>query len=132
MRVKVVDGLFLVAHGAGAPTDAEWAGFLGLVHRSGIERTQMLGFTEGGGPTRAQIDELDAVLLGRVPIAVISPSLRVRMRLAPLSWWDRPRVRAFGPAQLSAALAHLDVPAIRKAFVERELERLRADAGRGR
>jgi hypothetical protein len=127
MQVTVVDRLVLVVHGTAEPTADEWETFLSLVEHHGIARTMMLVLTEGHGPSTEQIQELDALLADRVPIAVLSSSLRVRMGLAPLSSWSRRRVRTFGLSGLYDALVYLEVPLNRRELLERKVEELRAN-----
>jgi hypothetical protein len=105
-----------------------------MVERHGIDRTQQLVSTDGGGPTAAQRRQLATVLDGRaVPVAVVSGSARVRTTVTAISWVDR-RIRAFPPtpAGLREALAYLDIPTSRAELIADELDKLRAEVAEGR
>jgi hypothetical protein len=132
MAFKPIDRHILVAYGTASPSDTEWAGFLTLIERRGIQGTALLIATEGGRPTVAQRDQLDD-LLGRwvVPVAVVTGSLRVRLQLTVLSWL-KPRIRVFRPSDLHDAMAYLEIPTSRRTLIEHELDKLRdaIDAGR--
>ncbi len=132
LAVKVLDRLFLVAHGTEAPGDEEWRRCLALIEQHGVERTMMLVYTEGGWPSAAQRRALDALLAGRVPIAVISRSTLVRIRVAALSWMRGSRIKVFPESGLLSALAYLEVPASRAQLVTREAARLRGAVRRRR
>jgi hypothetical protein len=109
LAIKVVDRLFIVAYGPEAPTDQEWADYLRLVERQGIERTMQIVATEGGEPAAVQRRELVTLLGGRVvPVAVLTGSARVRATVTALSWCYR-WIRAFPAtsAGLGDALAYL-------------------------
>jgi hypothetical protein len=121
MAARVVDRVFLVLHGVAEPTDDEWGAFMDVIEHHGLARTSMLVFTVGPGPSAAQVRHLDALLAGRVPIAVISSHRRVRMRAAPLSSRTRPRVKMFATSHLGDALLYLDVTAIQRELIEREV-----------
>jgi hypothetical protein len=134
LAIKIVDRLFLVAYGPDAPTDREWADYLHMVERQGIDRTQQIVSTEGGAPTAAQRRQLAILLDGRaVPVAVVSGSARVRTTVTAISWFNR-RIRAFPStrAGLRDALAYLDIPMSRTELIERELDKLRAEVAEGR
>ena len=116
-----------MVYGTANPTDDEWADYLDLVERHGIERTMQLILTDGGEPTRAQRRQLNHLLGGRtVPVAVVSRSTRVRGTVTALSWFNR-KIKAFPPAGLHEAIAWLEIPATRTALIEREIIRLRAE-----
>jgi hypothetical protein len=126
MAIKVVDRLFIVVYGPDGPSDEEWNGYLKDVERHGIDRTQQLIVTPGGGPNAAQRGTLNALLAGRsVPVAVMSDSARIRGVVTALSWFNR-SIRAFPPNGLHDALAYLEIPATRGDLIQREILRLRA------
>jgi hypothetical protein len=101
MAVRVVDWLFVVVHGTASPTAGEWADYLDLVERHGIERTAQLVYTEGGGPTPAQRRELNDLLAGHeVPVAVVTGSAGARCGHGPfLAQPSHPGVPTLGPAR---------------------------------
>ena len=107
--VQVVDRLFLVVYAAN-PTDEEWAEYLDLVQRHGIERTLHSLSPTAVSPRRRSAASLNELLGGRtVPVAVVSGSVRVRRTITALSWFIR-RIKAFPPSGLRDALAYLDIP----------------------
>jgi hypothetical protein len=131
MATKVIDRLFLVAY-AGEPTDEEWADYLTLVERHGIDRTMQIVTTEGGEPTSTQRRQLNDLLAGRtVPVAVLSGSARMRGTVMALSWFNR-KIRAFPPSGLRDAIAYLEIPASRGDLIERELGELRRELDEAR
>jgi hypothetical protein len=131
MDFKMVDRTFLVVYGAEDPTDAEWEHYVRAVERHGIERTMQLVFTEGGGPTPGQTARLERVLKGHtVPVAVVTPSARVRATVTAMSWFNR-RIRAFAPSAIRDALAYLELPASRTEFIGCEIDKLRLSLGQG-
>ena len=132
IAIKVVDRLFIVVYGARDPTDDEWADYLALVRRHGVDRTMQLIFTDGGEPTSTQRRLLNELLGGRpVPVAVVSASARVRGTVTALSWFNR-RIRAFPPHGLRDALDYLEIPASRTELIEREARRLREELAQDR
>jgi hypothetical protein len=123
------ENVILVAHGRNDPTNAEWAAYLALVARLGVEGTKRITWTPWGWPTRAQRRALEQLVAGRsVPMAVVSPSVWVRITVTVLSWFV-PRLRAFPPGRLLDALLFLEVPRSRKDRIARELRKLRVLAG---
>lgn len=129
IAIKVVDRLFIVVYGPDGPSDEEWEGYLKDVERHGIDRTQQLIVTPGGGPSAAQRTRLNALLAGRsVPVAVMSDSTRIRSVVTALSWFNR-LIRAFPLTGLHDALAYLEIPASRADLIDREIRRLRGSLG---
>ena len=132
LAVTVVDRLFIVVCGAGGPSNAEWAAYLYLVRRNGVDRTMQIVVTEGGGPTPPQRRELDDLLAGRVmPVAIISNSILVRWRVLLLACFGR-QTRAFRPSNLREALSFLEIPVSRAGLIKREVCRLRQELGGAR
>jgi hypothetical protein len=128
MAVKVVDSLFVVVCAA-RPTDEEWAAYLELVTRQGVERTKYLIVTDGGGPTSSQRRRLRERLAGHaVPVAVVSESTWVRcwVGVTAFSWLNR-NVRAFAPTELVEVFAFLGIPRSRTGPIAGELVRLRRE-----
>jgi hypothetical protein len=126
MAFKVIDRLFIVVYGVHDPTDAEWVGYLEDVERHGIERTQQLISTEGGGPNATQRRYLNELLDGRpVPVAVMSGSTPIRGVVTAMSWFNR-AIRFFPPTCLLDALAYLEIPVSRAELIAREMAKLRS------
>ena len=127
MAVAVIDRLFIVVYGAASPTDEEWAAYLELVERHGVDETMQLIVTDGGGPTAPQRLRLNEVLDGRtVPVAVVSGSVRVRGTVATLALFNR-KIKAFSPAGLYDAIEYLEIPTTRAELLEHELGKLRRE-----
>ena len=132
LAFKVIDRLFLVAYGTESPSDGEWTEYLAEVLGHGIDRTMQIIVTQGGEPTRAQRRELNDLLGGRtVPVAVLSPSARVRGTVTALSWLNK-KIRAFPPSAIRDAIAYLEIPASRADLIETELLKLQAEVHEGR
>jgi len=130
LAIKVIDRLFLVAYGAASPSEEEWANYLAMVERHGIERTMQIIVTDGGEPTSAQRRRLNDLLAGRfVPVAVVSPSATVRETVTALSWFNR-KIKAFPPSGLREAIAYLEIPTNRVDLIEKELRKLQAELRR--
>jgi hypothetical protein len=120
MAYSVTDRLFIVVYGAEPPTDMEWAAYLAVVERHGVDWTMQLIWTDGGGPTTPQRRSLNHLLDGRVvPVAVLSDSARVRGIATALSWFNR-RIRAFKAKDLPGALAFLEIPSSRNELSTRD------------
>lgn len=127
MAVKVIDQVFLVAYGAGPPTDLEWAAFLHLIERHGVARTKHLVVTDGGEPTAEQRRRFATLLDGAaVPAAIVTGNLRVRGSVTAISWLDR-RLRAFPPSAVNDALEFLEIPVSRTGTIVSELGKLRSE-----
>jgi len=129
MAANVIDRLFIVVYGTANPTDEEWDEYLDLVKRHGVDRTMQLIYTDGGEPSAPQRRVLNELLAGRpVPVAVISPLVRVRGTVTALSWFNR-KIRAFPPSAWRDAIAYLDIPGSRADLIEREVAKLRLQVG---
>lgn len=129
LAYKVIDRVFLVAYGTEAPTDEEWAAYLGEIERQGVDHTLTIIITGGSGPTAAQRRHLERVIAGHeVPVAVLSDSAAVRAMVAVMSWFNR-RLRAFPPEQIYAALSHLEIPTSRAELIQQEIGDLCASLG---
>jgi len=127
--VKVIDRLFVVAYGAEAPSDRDWARYLDQVESHGVESTMQLVATEGGEPTARQRRELAEVVQGRwVPVVVLSNNRRIRATVTALSWFNR-RIKAFPPADLRDAIDYLEIPRSRFDLIAGELAVLRLEVG---
>jgi hypothetical protein len=129
IAIKVIDRLFIVVYRATNPTDEEWNEYLALVERHGVEQTVQLISTDGGEPTSLQRKKLNALLAGRmVPVAVVSDEPRILRTVSFLSWFNR-KIKAFPPARLDQALAHLEIPTGRETLIAAEIRSLRAQLG---
>jgi hypothetical protein len=103
------------------PKDDEWAEYVKLIQETGARLraakipVRVLVLTDGSSPTPAQRGKLvDAAEGLEVRSAVISKNLVVRGVVTVLSWFQVNN-KFFAPAELSGALAFLDVPTDRAA-----------------
>jgi hypothetical protein len=125
MAFEVIDRLFVVVYGTVDVTDEEWAHYLQVVDAYGVDLTTQLIFTDGGGPSASQCKYLNDMLAGRSPpVAIVSANAEVRGVVAALSWFNR-NIRAFPPIDLRGAIAYLEIPESRLAFIEKKARRLR-------
>lgn len=90
------------------PSDEEWDRWLGAVQRLDEEAApiRLLVVTEGGRPTKAQLDRLRAANKSNPLTAIVSPSLALRCFGAALGFIN-PTIRCFAPTKLEKALEHL-------------------------
>ena len=125
MRSRVIDRLFLVVLGVDPPTNDEWCDYLAAVERHGIDRTMQLIYTDGGAPDANQRHCLEEIIRGRlVPVAVVSPSARIRALVTAMSWFNR-KIRAFPPSSFRDAIGYLEIPLSRVELIEAALAELR-------
>lgn len=118
----------LLVHGAEAPTDAEWAGFLRACEGWMSEVIGYLVVTDGGGLTGSQRRALREVVERHAGTpfrtAVVSSSLLVR-GIANAIHLFNPRIQAFGPHALAEALAYIRAPGVDPRACLAEVELLR-------
>ena len=90
------------------PSDQEWDRWLSAARELEEEAGQMriLVVTEGGHPTKAQLDRLLAANKSNPPTAIVSPSLALRCFGSALGFIN-PAIRCFAPTKLEKALEHL-------------------------
>jgi hypothetical protein len=90
------------------PSDSEWDVWLSAA--SDVERQhgrlKLLVVTEGGHPTKAQLERLKAVNKSNPPTAIVSNSLALRFLGTALTFIN-PTIRCFSPAQLDEAFQHI-------------------------
>jgi hypothetical protein len=101
--------LLLLVHGESSPSSVDWDDYAELLSRSVGELTGILVVTDGAGPNGAQrgkINDLIKTCGGSFPTAVMTHSRVARGVVTALGWFN-PRLRAFAPTELTAALAHL-------------------------
>jgi hypothetical protein len=94
------------------PSDVEWDQWLaassGLLKQTGELR--LLVVTDGGHPTKAQLDRLKAVNKENPQTAIVSSSSSLRFLASALTFVN-PTIRCFSPAQLGSAFDHIRLPA---------------------
>ena len=137
MAFRYTDGLLLVAHGAQAPSESDWSGYLRYCEHH-MPRTcrRTLVRTRGGGPDAAQrkraqqlITTISQGIVEPLRVAVVTDSTLVRGIVTALNWFN-PHTRAFAPDALSQALDYLSVPPGEPAArVTGELQKLDREVG---
>jgi hypothetical protein len=124
MRIKILDGLFLVALGPKRPSGEAWTAYLHRIDGLGAAQTRHIIVTEGGWPTAAQRADLLTRLEGHaVPVAVVSDNALMLGAARALAWF-KATIRTFPRSKLRDAIAYLETPANRVDLVERELAAL--------
>ncbi len=91
--------------------------------------SRFLVSTEGGHPTRSQMEKLKRALEGRnrgsLLTAIISPSAALRFVTSALAFVN-PGLRCYAPAHHDKAFAYLGLTGAEEKKAEATLERLRA------
>jgi hypothetical protein len=109
LRYEVVGKLVVLVHAERAPSDLEWDDYARALGSRIGETTGVLVVTDGAGPNgsqRAKMNELVEKGGGSFPTAVITHSLVARGIVTALSWFN-PKLHAFAPTELTAALSHV-------------------------
>jgi len=92
------------------PTDAEWDSWLTAV--ANLEQKtkvfRLLVTTDGGHPTKAQLERLRARNRSNPPTSIVSSSLAFRFMASALTFIN-PTIRAFSPSEFEKALDHISV-----------------------
>lgn len=105
--------IVIVAFGARPPPREEWTAYAEFLRKAAGRRQRGLLFSEGGSLEPYQRKEADQILGPHRErdrrLAVVSGSTFTRGFVKALALFD-PSYRAFAPAQLDEALAHLEVP----------------------
>jgi hypothetical protein len=93
-----------------APADQEWEEWFRTVEalHSDPRGFRLLAYTEGGVPTRAQLDRIRSANRKDPLTAIVSQSLRVRTFGSALTFLN-PNIKCFSPGQLAKACRHLDL-----------------------
>jgi hypothetical protein len=109
------------------PSDLEWDRWLKAA--ADLDRTgsdfRILVVTEGGHPTKAQVERLKAANKKNPKTAIVSPSLALRFMGGALTFVN-PTIRCFAPAEMDGALEHLGISRLERATVLAAVERLRS------
>lgn len=127
---EIPEGLSLVVsyQNATNPTDSEWDGWIAAVDalRAEASRFRLLAITEGGHPSRSQVERLQAAAARSRPLtAIVSPSASLRFVASTLLLFN-PSIRCFSPAQFHRAFEHIGLGLTEDgAVVEAAVGRLR-------
>lgn len=107
------------------PTDAEWDNWLLAVMNLEREVTsiRLLILSEGGHPSRDQVERVRAVNHSNPPVSIISPSRAYRFLAAALTFLN-PAIRCYGPRERGNAYAHLGIAASDRESVDLAIDRL--------
>jgi hypothetical protein len=108
------------------PTDAEWDRWLTAVWAIEQEagEVRLLVFTEGGHPTKPQLDRLLSLKRTDPPTAIVSPSSGLRF-LASAMTFVNPTIQCFSPNDLVKAYDHIRLVQVHHQAAAAALERLR-------
>jgi hypothetical protein len=129
--------MFLILHGAAAPTDAEWSLYINdlraALRRRGNDMSNLptLVFSDGGAPNviqRTAINEAQEQTGTTGPVAFISESPLVRGVTQSLAWFN-PKFKVYGPRNFLDALAYLSVPGGQVTLVKSRILALEHDLG---
>jgi hypothetical protein len=122
--------LIVSCQGRFNPSDDEWDRWLAaatsLERRVGAFR--LLVATEGGHPTKSQLDRLRATKKSDPPTVVVSASLALRFVGSALTFVN-PTIRFFAPADLDAAFDHLELMPADRESTRLTMERLKLQLG---
>jgi hypothetical protein len=107
------------------PSDDEWARWMtaasNLEHEVGQFR--LLVVTEGGHPTKPQLDRLRAVNKKNPPTAIVSSSLALRFMGTALTFVN-PTIRCFSPKELDEAFDHIGLVSAERSRATTVMQRL--------
>ncbi len=94
------------------PSDVEWERWFRAAEAMDRDTRgfRLLVFTEGGHPSRAQLDQIRVSNRGDPVTAIVSPSLALRVFGSALTFLN-PSIRCFTPEQMSEACKHLGLHA---------------------
>jgi len=95
-----------------APTDEEWEKWFRVAEalHGDTRGFRLLVFTQGGHPTRSQLERVRAANRTDPLTAIVSPSLALRTFGSALTFIN-PKIRCFAPAKMSHACVHLGLDA---------------------
>ena len=112
------------------PSDPEWDRWLmavgNLEHQ--VQSVRLLVVTEGGHPTKQQLERLRAKNKKNPPTAIVSSSLALRFMGAALTFVN-PKIRCFSPPQLEKAYEHLGLEPLERQQARSAVERLQRALG---
>ncbi len=110
------------------PSDAEWDRW--LIAASNLEHAvasfRLLVVTEGGHPTKAQVERLRKVNKKNPPTAIVSSSLALRFMGSALTFVN-PTIRCYSPAHLDDAFEHIGLFPAERAQAREAVKRLQRE-----
>ena len=118
MATRAHERFVLVWHGAESPSQVEWDDAVQVVARQTSRPLRVMVFTEGGGPSISQQQQLLQAVKGKSPlVAVLSNHVGVRFVASSLALFMR-QIRTFRTEEISLASEHLGLDSTeRKAAV---------------
>jgi hypothetical protein len=136
MKNMAFDGVGLIwiaVHTPDPPSQEEWDAYLtgtrAFLERVGEDRARGLAFTEGGGPSFFQRQQLNAVLKGRaIPAVVVTSNAFVRGIVAALAIFN-PKIKAVRPEAIGDGFRYLSLSETESKAVWRTVARLQAQLG---
>jgi hypothetical protein len=112
------------------PSDTEWDRWMvavgSLEHQ--VQAVRLLVVTEGGHPTKQQLDRLRAANKKNPPTAIVSDSLALRVMGSALSFVN-PAIRSFTATQVEKAFDHLGLGAEERQRARAAMKRLERELG---
>lgn len=107
------------------PSDDEWARWMAATSNleNEMREIRLLVVTEGGHPTKAQLDRLRAVNKKNPPTAIVSSSRALRFFASALTFIN-PTIRCFSPTELDGAFEHIGLSPADRARATEAIERL--------
>jgi hypothetical protein len=117
--------LVVSCQNVGFLTDTEWANWLLAVMNleREVSSVRLLVVSEGGHPTKAQIDRVRAVNRTNPPMSIVSPSRGYRFMAAALTFLN-PAIRCYSPHERDKAYDHLGIAANDRDRIELTIDRL--------
>ena len=125
------EALMLVAHTKKKPDAATWTAMCEAIAAALETRDELrtLVFTDGGGPSSSQRDELAAVTKGkRYRVGVVTGASAVRFIVSSMAFFN-PTIKSFPPVDWRRSLEYLGVPPAELEEVAEEVRRLSARPG---
>lgn len=112
MLFSFVSGVWVGVHTHQNPTVEEWRDYCARFERTRHDMRGVIVFTQGGGPSSRQREEL-RLAIGDTPVqptAILSGSTFVRGIITSLNWFATNRqLAAFAPHDFEGALRYLAV-----------------------
>ncbi|HKP64707.1 MAG TPA: hypothetical protein VJV78_48555 [Polyangiales bacterium] len=128
MTMGKLDRVKIAVHDTSAPTEEEWARWVGLCAEPG-DRLRFLVESHGGAPNAKQRKALNDVLAGReVRSAVLTDSIVARGVVTALAWLGIP-LRAFPLGDYKSAGEYLGLSHHELTVVVEQLRILRKECG---
>ena len=113
------------------PSDAEWDRWLRAVRHleHQVNAPRLLVVTDGGHPTKPQIERMRAENKNNPRTAIVSDSVALRFLGSALTFLN-PTIRCFAPTNLDAALDHLGLLPGECQQAHAAMQRLQSEIGR--